>query len=341
MAYSPAQITQYLQLIGLPETYHPHTPNPLPRNINLLRTLHTYQISTIPYENLSLHYKHPTTLTKTNNHHTTAGAYMSIDPEHLFNKLVTRRHGRGGYCFQVVTFFAHILRGMGFKHVYTAQARIRLRDPISGVPGGNYVGFRHAVNIITLPDGTRWSVDVSFGGDGPISPLPLVEGHITQNIGSQQLRLIRDHIPEQHDKTNAEKLWIYQYRNGTDKSWNSYYAFPEIEYMAADLGIANWYTSQFPESFQTKQVIVVLFLRRKVEQVESEEDDSQGVYGKIMLAGNVVKSNTGGRTEVLAVCKSEVDRVRALKEHFGIHLEQEEIDGIVGGITEVRAAIAE
>ena len=266
---------------------------------------------------------------------------MSIDPEYLFDKLVSRQHGRGGYCFQVVTFFAHILRGMGFKHVYTAQARIRLRDPTNGVPGGNYIGFLHAVNIVTLEedDGTRWSLDVSFGGDGPTCPLPLVEKAITQNIGTQQLRLIRDHIPEQHDKTNAEKLWIYQYRNRADKPWNSYYAFPEIEYTPADLGVANWYTSQSSDSFQTKHVLVVLFLRREVSQVGTI--NSQGIYGKIMLAGDVVKLNTGGRTEVLAVCNSEVERVRALKEHFGIHLEQEETDGIVGGITEIRTALAE
>ena len=48
---------------------------------------------------------------------------------------------------------------------------------------------------MTLEDGTRWMVDVGFGGDGASKPIALAEGPITRNIGTQEIRLVRDWIP--------------------------------------------------------------------------------------------------------------------------------------------------
>lgn len=36
-------------------------------------------------------------------------------------------------------------------------------------------------------------VDVGFGGEGAAAPLPLIENHITHNIGTQDIRLIHFH----------------------------------------------------------------------------------------------------------------------------------------------------
>jgi len=58
-------------------------------------------------------------------------------------------------------------------------------------------------------------VDVSFGGDGVTAPLPLLEGHVIRNIGTQELRLVYSTIDEQVDK--SRKPWIYQYRNHPSK----------------------------------------------------------------------------------------------------------------------------
>src|ERR1700753_1694269 len=75
----------------------------------------------------------------------------------------------------------------------------------------------HIVNIVTLPDNTRWMVDVGFGGDGATKPLPLIEDHITRNIGTQDIRLTRDFLPDQTERTPDRKLWVYQYRNSPEK----------------------------------------------------------------------------------------------------------------------------
>lgn len=107
------------------------------------------------------------------------------------------------------------------------------------------------MNIVTLSDGTAYMNDVGFGGDGATSPLPLVEGLTHRNLGSQENRLMRDWIPAQKQRVESAKLWIYQYRNGPELEWNSFYAFPEVEAMEPDFGVVNWYTGSNSESFQT------------------------------------------------------------------------------------------
>lgn len=100
--------------------------------------------------------------------------------------------------------------------------------------------------------------------------------------------------------------------------------------MEADFRILNSWTSG-PTSFQSVLQLVVLFLRRSREG----GSDRQEVYGKRMLAGNVVKENLGGKTQILEECRSEGQRVEALKRWFGIELTDEEREGIRGWQTEI------
>lgn len=165
-------------------------------------------------------------------------------------------------------------------------------------------------------------VDVGFGGDGATAPLPLMEGHITHNIGSQDIQLIHGTIDQQIDK--SRKLWIYQYRNGKDMPWNSFYCFPEFEFLHNDFLVMNCYTSTSPDCFQTSTVLVIKFLRKGDE-----------VYGKVMLVNGEVKENTGGKTSVVRVCNTDEERIEALKEYFGITITAEQREGIRGWRTEL------
>jgi arylamine N-acetyltransferase len=121
-AYSSEQIEQYEQYVELPNRFHQASKPDL--DIAYLTALHIHQISSVPYENLILHYS-------------TTHA-VSLDPQILFKKIVTDARGRGGYCMENSIFFNHVLRALGFQ-VYTAGVRIRPR--IGGVPGGNYIGW--------------------------------------------------------------------------------------------------------------------------------------------------------------------------------------------------------
>lgn len=331
-AYTSSQIITYLRHISFP------LPLSFDRNAETLTLLHRLQITTIPYENLSLHY---------NRQHNN-----DIDPQALYDKLVSPR-GRGGYCFETATFWQNILRGLGFT-AYHSQASIRLRD--GPVPRGGFVGPRHVVTIVELADGSRWVTDVGFGGDGMTAPLPLIdtpEGGqypVHRNLGTQEVRVTRGSLPGTFARGGeGNQVWFYEYRNGPGEQWSQYYAFGDHEATSWDLECANYWVSSHPESFQRKQIIVVKFLQAASEGARASSGgtetaiagDSEAkqripvidIAGKIMLADGIVKRNMGGKTETLETCRTEEERVRALKNFLGITLCDEEMEGITGFAT--------
>lgn len=126
-------------------------------------------------------------------------------------------------------------------------------------------------------------------------------------------------------------MWIYQYRNSPAQAWNSFYAFHEIEFTAEDFDVMNWYTGHSPDSPQLAGVLAIKFLKRQ----KQEEKGPAEIFGKRMLVGGTVKENLGGKTNVVATCSSEEDRIAALGKWFDITLTEEERRGIVGWRTEL------
>ena len=159
-------------------------------------------------------------------------------------------------------------------------------------------------------------------------PMPLIDGLIHENLGTQQIRLFRDWIPTQVKRTEETKLWIYQYRNGPEKDWQSFYSFPGIEFMMLDWGVVNFWMTTHPTSHQRYNVLVIKFLRR-LKKGEDEGGEHE-IYGKRMMVNGVVKENLGGKTQIIAQLKSEEERVSALEKYFGIELAEEEVLGIAG-----------
>ncbi|KAE8446808.1 hypothetical protein EG329_011585 [Mollisiaceae sp. DMI_Dod_QoI] len=295
-AYTPEQIAQYEEHVGLPQQYRAVSKPAF--DVNYLTALHVHQIAAVPYENLVLHYS--------------SSHAVSLNPQVLFKKIVSDKRGRGGYCMEDSIFFNHVLRGLGFK-VFTAGVKIRPRGPHFG-----------------------------FGGDGPTHPLPLISGHESLNLGTQTVRLIHSPIPCNADQ--SQKWWVYQYRNSPTQDWNSFYAFPELEFSEADFQVMNWWTSASMDeaNFQTRTVLIVRFLKGKVGELErgveigSEGKEKVGIVGKIMLVNGEMKKNDGGKTKLVMVCKTEEERVRVFREYFDIELKEEEIQGVKGRIVELK-----
>lgn len=104
-ALSVDKVDSYLQHIQLPRQYWPHQKPPL--NNNTLSALQTFHLSTIPYENLSLHYA--------------KNVEISLKVDDIHRKFVDKR--RGGYCMENNIFFYHVLRFFGFR-VYLTGARL-------------------------------------------------------------------------------------------------------------------------------------------------------------------------------------------------------------------------
>lgn len=309
VVFTKDQLIKYFDHVRLPKKYYDDN---VALDLDFLTALHRHQIAAIPYENLSLHYDQH--------------KIIDLDPQVLYTKFVTKGCNRGGYCMEGSLFFLNVLRSIGFR-AYPSIVRIRLRE--DGVPTGSYVGITHLVLLIELPgvDGTaeKYVSDAAFGGDGPTVPMPLIDGLVTQNLGTQEIRFAYERIPR-----SIQKFWVYQYRNAPNKPWNSFYAFNDTECLEKDFQAINYWTSQGP-TFQLTTVIVVKFILGPDEATGDEK-----VVGKLMLVNGIVKRNMGGKTEVVEVCKTEPERIQALKKWFAIEFTEDEIAGIKDTVTELK-----
>lgn len=113
---------------------------------------------------------------------------------------------------------------------------------------------------MTLPDETRWITDVCFSGDGPTRPMRLQDGFTIQNMGTQQVWLVRDFIPAQVFRDNNKlKMWQYQYRNAFDHPWIAFHVFSDsTEWTSADFDVIHYFECENPDSISWKNVVVVI-----------------------------------------------------------------------------------
>lgn len=120
-----------------------------------LRGLHRQHLFTIPFENFDI----------------ALGARIILDPDRLFDKVVTRR--RGGFCYELNGLFCDLLRAMGFR-VNMLSARVRKGD------GSYNPEFDHMLLRVDLEE--PWLADVGFG-ESFVDPLPLHSGAIAEENG--------------------------------------------------------------------------------------------------------------------------------------------------------------
>jgi N-hydroxyarylamine O-acetyltransferase len=103
----------------------------------------------VPFENLDVQLGRP----------------ISLEPDAIFAKLVTRR--RGGWCYEQNGLFGRVLDALGFK-VRRIGCGV-MRDQRGDEAIGNHLSL-----IVTL-DGREWLADVGFGGS-QAEPIPLAPG---------------------------------------------------------------------------------------------------------------------------------------------------------------------
>ena len=115
----------------------------------VLRALHRAHLATVPFENFDVH----------------LDTVVPLDRTAILDKVVARR--RGGYCYELNTAFAALLRTLGFE-VSLACAAIGDRD-VPEPRWGNHLA------LLVRVDGGTWIADVGLG-QGFVDPLPLRAG---------------------------------------------------------------------------------------------------------------------------------------------------------------------
>jgi N-hydroxyarylamine O-acetyltransferase len=136
----PQTTDAYLERIGATRPAHP--------DAEALRELQLRHLTTVPFENLSIH----------------LGEDIVLEEKALLDKIVADR--RGGFCYEVNGAFAVLLRSLGFR-VTLLQARVHGDGGRLGIP------YDHMALRVETDDGTGpWLADVGFG-DHAQNPLVL------------------------------------------------------------------------------------------------------------------------------------------------------------------------
>jgi N-hydroxyarylamine O-acetyltransferase len=196
------QIANYLKRIG----YN----GDIRVDYNTLRQLHVGHSLNIPFENLDCILRKP----------------VSLETTDLYHKIVVQK--RGGYCFELNGLFGLLLKTLGFK----------VDNLMGRVCRGDFLARCHHLLIVEIDD-KRWLVDVGFGGNGLIAPMPL-EIEREERQYSETFRLAH----------NQEQGYILQHR--LHNEYQNLYSFTLEESLFHDYIVANYYTSTSPNSFFTK-----------------------------------------------------------------------------------------
>jgi len=302
--YSHDQIASYLDRLQLPPHLHQYDVANLdpPAALAYLAMLQKHHLAWIPFENLSLHYSA---------HHR-----LCLHPDHLFRKIIADANGRGGYCMENNTLFGTLLRSLGFT-LYPTAGRV--------LEGASWNSLGHMVNLVTIGN-TTYLVDVGFGADGPVRPMPLDRSAaIHPHIRPGSARLDWRNLSENTDP--AQRAWVYECRRNDDSDWEPVkYAFTGFEFLPQDFAALSQHLSTSPRTFFTRTIVV----ERKIL------DDQSEVVGRMTLSGSKMKWRIHGQLTREIVFASEEERVDALDRYWGITLGAVEREGIRGLVSEIR-----
>jgi len=181
------------------------------------------------------------------------------------------------------------------------------------------------VNIVTI-DNKKYMVDVGFGSNSPVFPIPLQDGIELEGIPPTRVRLEYKNLPNKHTNP-SQKVWVYSTRDSDDREWKEQYCFVEVEFFPADFEVMNLSTSTARHSFFIQSVMAVRF-------IPNEVDD--GLDGAWILFDDYVKKRWREKSEIIEKLETEEDRVKALKKYFAVELtpvEQRAIMGLSSALT--------
>lgn len=205
-------VQAYLKRIGLNA--------PLPATVEGLHVLQDHHMRHIPFENLDVIMRRP----------------LNLSPDALFDKIVT--HKRGGYCFELNTLYAALLKELGFDPI-PMLGRVWLRDPIETPPRTHLM---HRVDIA----GETWVTDVGFGGRA--SRVPLRMGRETAlDDGDGGIRIV------------PEASFGFMVQREQDGVWSNQYSFEPDAAHKADIFAGNHWTENHPDSHFRHGIGVGLF----------------------------------------------------------------------------------
>ena len=238
------KVNAYFKRLGL------EMPEEIKPDSELLNKLHYAHCTTIPYENLDI----------------LRGVPLSMEPEALFDKIVTR--GRGGYCFELNGLFGWLLRQLGYGVTDYAARYLRGESQLPM--------RRHRVLRVEATDGV-WCCDVGIGEVCPRYPLRLEPG-IEQSQFDECYRFDRDQLLG----------WVLMDRH--KGQWRRFYSFTQEPQLDKDFIALSFYCEKHPDS---------PFIHQEMFSLKTAE-------GRVTLDGHTYKEFAGDRVTVKELSDREL-----------------------------------
>ncbi|KAJ3572440.1 hypothetical protein NP233_g3082 [Leucocoprinus birnbaumii] len=314
------QIADYLLVIGYDsplngKSYEPEevAAGAFCANIEELGRLITQHLLTFPFENTSMHY--------------TPDHEMEVTPELLFPRFV--RDKSGSYCYGQNGIFLEVLRGLGYR-AYAVSARVS-RDPDPDSHSYAFGPLSHLILLVQLQysgnANQTYAVDVGFGSACLMRPILLSANpnNIVYGLtNTERHRLVFEPSPNSSISASSGSSglgggqWNLEvgHRESPDalEIWHRKFSFTESECWQPDIDVLSFAVSQRPgprNLFYNTVICVKVF----------QEDKKK--Y-RIILNGNEVKKSYGAKSEVMRTFNNELERIRALREIFGLKISDED-----------------
>jgi N-hydroxyarylamine O-acetyltransferase len=201
---------------------------------------------------------------------------------------------RGGYCFEHNLLFAAVLERIGFT-VRRHLGRVLMADPNRYQP-------RTHMTLHVDTEGATWHADVGFG-TALSEPIPLVDG-VEVDQGGWRHRLTR----------RDDGSWAL--RSLGPEGWSDRYVYTQEAQHHIDYVAASHYTSTHPDSHFTQRPVAVRLTphaRHRLNGLELSTATPDGGDTRREVAPGEARG--------------------ALRDLFGIELEQAEIDRLLAGIS--------
>ena len=190
------------------------------------------------------------------------------------------------------------------------------------------------VNIVTI-NNTRYLVDVGFGSNGSVHPVPLEHNHIFTTVSPVRGKLEYKSLSQHSDQTN-QRIWVYSTQENESAPWKEMYCFAaDMEFFPADFEVMNLSTMTSPQSFFVQTVMCMWLLLNDDDEEEEKKGELEPI-GVLILHKDYVKRRLGDKSEIIEQFESEERRVEALERYFGIVLTKKEKEAIRGLPSELK-----
>ncbi|KAF8531733.1 hypothetical protein JB92DRAFT_3138701 [Gautieria morchelliformis] len=319
--YSAEQVEAYLRRISFNGDISSLQPNLT--NLEQLVRLH---LVALPFENSRLHYA--------------ADHEVDVSPQYVYTRLVEKRMG-GSWCCGHNGLLLGMLRGLGYR-VFASSGRVN-QSPRSE-EARDFTFLSHMVLLVQLEEDhsepnarnvatdtssrqQTYLVDVGFGGTGIVRPMLLEAGTIISGSAPpEEHRLIRGMHPDSSfGETEPSREWVVQYRCGLHQpAWTTLYMFGETETYTSDwIAYSQWLCAHPVALFEHNVFAVRHFI---VEDISATQGEMP--LGRLVMTGRSVRRTIGAESQKIREFATESDRVRILREDFGITVDAGEVRNI-------------